>query len=332
MIHDPIVKTGPWGSLFLGKSGMRVSRLCLGTMTFGSQVQTVEAHRMMDLAFDRGIYFFDSANAYNAGEAERILGKWAKRKRNQIVISTKVRYQVGDDLFSVGLSRRTIRNEVENSLRRLKMESIDLLYLHQPDQHTDLDETIHVCDDLIHEGKVHSIGLSNFAAWQVAQIIERSAKLGTMRPWAYQVMYNLLVRNAESELIPCCQNYNVSLFAYNPLAAGLLTGKHKLDAFNIDGRFGVLPYYKDRYWHGEFFKAIEQLRIIAEEAECSMTALSYRWLIQNQQVAGIVIGASSFDQLRSNIDIMDHELSADILAKCDSVWRALSGPIPSYNR
>ncbi len=332
MIHDPKTVIGPFGGSYLGRSGQKVSRICMGTMTFGSQVSEKDAFVMLDAALDRGIFFFDTANAYNGGQSETILGKWIRDKRERVVVSTKVRYQVGVNELSVGLSRRTIVCEVENSLRRLNTDRIDLLYLHQPDDHTDPDETLAACDDLIRAGKVHLLGLSNYAAWQVAQLVDRASSLLRSRPWVYQLMYNLLVRNAEPELLPCCRNYDLSVFAYNPLAAGILTGKHDLRSPKSDGRFAVLPYYVDRYWHEAFFTAVDRLKQVAQSAGCSLIALAYRWLLNRPDIAGVVIGASSLGQLLSNFGQMEGGLSPDVLAEIDAVWKSLNNPIPPYHR
>ncbi len=332
MIHDPKAVTGPFGGVYLGRSGQKASRVCMGTMTFGSQVSDTEAFRMLDATLDRGVFFFDTANAYNGGQSETILGKWIRDKRDRVVVSTKVRYQVGTNDLSVGLSRRTIVREVENSLARLNTDCIDLLYLHQPDDHADPDETLAACDDLIRTGKVHLLGLSNFAAWQVAQFVERASSMMRSRPWVYQLMYNMLVRNAESELLPCCRNYHLSVFAYNPLAAGILTGKHDLRSPKNDGRFAVLPYYADRYWHEPFFNAVDRLKQIAREAGCPLVSLAFRWLLNRPDITGVVIGASSFEQLQYNFAQMEGGLTADVMAEIDAVWKSLNSPIPSYHR
>lgn len=333
MITDPKTEKGPFGTIKIGKTGQYVSRICMGTMTFGNQLDASEAHAILDFALERGLFYIDTANAYSGGESEKILGSWLKTHRQRVVISTKVRYQVGADLFSVGLSRRTIKTEVEQSLRRLQTDNIDILFLHQPDIDTSDEEILRSLEELIREGKIHHYGLSNFSSWQTMRL-DCCARINTMpRPALTQSMYNLLVRTIENELVPCCRDLGMTIYAYNPLAAGLLTGKYQLgDTIRKGGRFDILPYYQERYWKPEYFNAVEQLAVIAQAANRSIHGLALQFIIDSGNVDGLVIGASSLKQLKDNLDSIGEPLPGDVITLCDGIWDQLKGPSPSYYR
>ncbi|MDP7033979.1 MAG: aldo/keto reductase [Planctomycetota bacterium] len=333
MITDPERGHGPFSTVSLGQSGLHGSRLCLGTMTFGTQMDEGESHRVLDEAFDRGIRFFDTANVYGAGASERILGSWLRGHRDQVVVASKVRYEVAGSAFSVGLSRRAIKEQVEASLNRLEVDCLDILYFHQPDDETAIEESLHAVDDLVREGKVHLLGLSNYASWQVTESIWSAQQHGWVVPRVVQPMYNLLARGIEQELLPCTRHYQLGVVVYNPLAAGLLCGKHRFDLDpDSSGRFEVFPYYRDRYWHRELFNAVERLSDIAGEAGRSLLSLSLQWVLDRPGVSGVLLGVSSLDQLRQNLDAFGDPLSEDVLLACDEVWKGLRGPLPVYNR
>ncbi len=333
MITDPDLGKGPLRTVFLNRSGLRCSRVCLGTMTFGAQLGMKESHRLLDIAFDRGIFYFDTANAYSAGESEKILGAWSRSRRDKVVISTKVRYQVGDDPMSVGLSRRTILREVEQSLKRLNTDYIDILYLHQPDYATDILETLFAVNDLMRAGKVLTLGVSNFAAWQIVEAHWKAENAGLTPPLVVQPMYNLIARGIEQELLPCCTALNLAVYTYNPLAAGILTGKHDFSkGVTGKGRFTVFPYYVDRYWTEAGFKAVDQLKRIAENCNRSPVSLALQWALDRPGVTGIIIGASSEAQLVSNLDALGDPLDEQTLKACDEVWNQFHGPVAKYNR
>ncbi|MBN1354982.1 aldo/keto reductase [bacterium] len=333
MITDPQISHGPFGTVFLKRTGLRCSRICMGTMTFGAQLNEKESHVLLDMAFERGIFFFDTANAYSAGESEAILGKWAKQRRDRVVIGTKIRYQIGDDPMSVGLSRRTVRNEVEKSLRRLQTDYVDILYLHQPDYETDLEETLHAVHDLVREGKVHVLGLSNFAAWQLMKSHWIADRRSLTAPTIVQPIYNLVARSIEQELLPCCRDLNLSVYTYNPLAAGILSGKHSpVSGVQKGGRFDVFPYYQDRYWHESMFNALKELKDLAARCGRSLIGLSLNWLLHRPGITGIILGASRSGQLKENLDALGDPLPEEIQAACDTIWHHLKGKIPDYNR
>ncbi len=317
----------------LGRSGLKVSRLCIGTMTFGNQVDEQESIRMVNRALEEGINFFDTANVYNKGVSEEILGKALQGKRDDVVVATKVFNMMGPGPNDRGLSRKHIIKAVEESLRRLKMDYVDLYQLHGPDYATPLEETLATMDQLVHDGKTRYVGLSNYAAWQICHAFWICDRRNLAPIVSVQPMYNLLARGMEQELVPFCREFGLGTMVYNPLAGGLLTGKHKKGrppAKNT--RFDIIPTYQDRYWHDRMFDATEQLRCAAEKAGLSLIELSLRWLLAQPGVKSMILGASSMAQLEENLAASKGELPPDVCDACDEVWNELRGPIPTYNR
>jgi aryl-alcohol dehydrogenase-like predicted oxidoreductase len=317
----------------LGKCGLKVSRLCLGTMTFGDQADEAESVRMVKMALDAGITFYDTANSYNAGEAERILGKALAGKRDDVVVATKAFNPTGPGPNDRGLSARHLVRALDDSLRRLGMDHVDLYQLHQPDYTTPLAETLGAMDALVRAGKVRYVGTSNYASWQICQAMWICDKRNWAPVVSAQPMYNLLSRGIEPELLRCCREFGLGVMVYNPLAGGLLTGKHRKGAAPAAGtRFALKEMYRGRYWHERLFDAVEQLRAVADGAGISLIELSLRWLQAQPDVTCIILGASSTKQLSENLSACEGELTEDALKRCDEVWDDLRGPIPQYNR
>lgn len=317
----------------LGRSGLKVSRLCMGTMTFGDQADERESVRMVNRALDEGINFFDTADLYTNGAAEEVLGKALQGKRGEVVVATKVFNPMGPGPNDRGLSRRHILKAVDDSLRRLKMDYVDLYQLHQPDCTTPLEESLAAMDQLVREGKTRYVGVSNYAAWQICQAIW----ICDRRHWApvisVQPMYNLISRGIEQELLPLCREFDLGVMAYNPLAAGLLTGKHKKAQPPADNtRFALKEMYRDRYWHERLFDAAEQLKSAATQAGLSPIELSFQWLLAQEEVTCVILGASSMQQLEQNLAACRGTLPEGAAECCDAVWQELRGPIPYYNR
>ncbi len=318
----------------LGKTDLKVSRLALGTMTFGGQTQEAAAIRMVDLCLEHGINFFDTANSYNQGKSEIILGKALSGRRHQVVLATKVFHKMGDEPDDAGHKRPALRKAIDASLKRLGTDYVDLYYLHQPDWGTRIEETLAAMDELVREGKVRYPAVSNYAAWQVLQMLWQSENHGYIPPTVSQPMYNILARGLEQEYIAFCKEYGIAIVAYNPLAGGLLTGKHRLDSPPAPGtRFDGNKVYQDRYWHPAYFEAQQEIAAIAGKAGMSAPALALQWLLTQQAVDSILLGASSVEQLEENIKASSESpLSADILLECDAVWNKLRGVTPKYNR
>lgn len=318
----------------LKHTDLNVSRFALGTMTFGGQTDEATARRMVDVCLERGMNFFDTANVYTHGESETILGKALSGRRERAVIATKVRGKMGDAPDESGLSRVAIRKAIDASLRRLGTEYVDIYYLHQPDYDVPIMETMSAMNELVREGKVRYVAVSNYAAWQVAEIHCVCENHGFAAPHISQPIYNLLARGIEEEFLPFCKSFDISVIPYNPLAGGLLTGKQRTSGGPIAGtRFDKNQMYLDRYWHGDFFAAVEELEGVAREAGITLVELALRWLLAQPQVDSILIGASRVEQLEQNLAAAaGAPLDAATLERCDAVWKRLRGLTPKYNR
>ncbi|MGH2353565.1 MAG: aldo/keto reductase [Chloroflexota bacterium] len=316
-------------------TGALVSRISLGSFfTFGSQLTETDAIRMVHHAIDAGVNFIDTADIYGRGASETILGKALEGRRNGLVLASKVGNQVGEHkLRDIGLNRWHLMRGVEASLQRLRTDCLDVLYFHKPDYNTPLDESLAAADLLVRQGKVLYLGMSNFAAWQICQAQAIAERDRLTKPVLAQVVYNLIARSAEREFLPFCRDQRVGVTVYNPLAAGLLTGKHRADAPPATGtRFALNKEYYDRYWREANFDAVAQLVKIAAEAGMSPVALALRWLAAQPAVDSIVIGASSIAQLDENVAAWAGGLDQDTLEACDRVWQRLGGDTFQYNR
>ena len=322
-------------SMILAATDLEVSNACLGTMTFGAQVEESEAARMVDYALDRGLSFLDTANVYNQGLSEEIAGRILAGRRARVVLATKVRGNMhqGVDAYG-GLGRKAVRRAAEESLRRLSTDYIDIYYLHLPDYAVEITETLEVMDDLRGEGKVRWIGTSNYAAWQMAEITAISRERGYQAPVVAQPMYNVLARGIEQEYLAFTERYGVANVCYNPLAGGLLSGKHSLESGPLPGtRFDGNARYLKRFWHAEYFEAVATLREVAAELGTSLAELSLRWLCNRPGADCVILGASRFEHLEQNLEASQRgPLPDQVLAACDAVWERLRGPTPIYNR
>jgi aryl-alcohol dehydrogenase-like predicted oxidoreductase len=318
----------------LSKTGLKVSRLSFGTMTFGSQADAATAGRMVDRCLDAGINFFDTANVYNKGVAETILGNALAGRREKVILATKVRGKMGEGSDESGLSRAAIRKALDASLQRLRTDYVDVYYLHQPDYDIPIEETLAALDEVVRAGKVRFPAVSNYAAWQVCEIHCISERSGFKPPWISQPMYNLLARGLEEEYLPFAQRFGIAVVPYNPLAGGLLTGKHSQQRGPLTGsRFDGNKLYLDRYWHADDFAAVEELAGVAREAGLTLVELSLRWLLSQAQVDSVILGASRREQLEENLKACDGApLDENVLARCDAVWKRLRGVTPKYSR
>src|SRR6202789_1445206 len=269
----------------LGRTGLQVSRLCLGTMTFGLQSDESTAVAILDRAAEGGIDFLDTSDAYplggdlsTRGTTEEILGRWLQGKRDRFIVATKCFAPTGPAPFDAGNSRKHIMDAVDASLRRLQTDYIDLYQLHGYDRATPIDETLGALDDLVHSGKVRYVGCSNFLAYQVARALGRSEARDLARFDSVQPRYNLLFRQIERELLPLCAEEGVGVIPCNPIAGGLLSGKHDSSAPPPEGtRFTLgtaAGNYQDRYWHEREFATVEELRKLAEREDVPLVTLS----------------------------------------------------------
>ena len=314
-------------------TGLKVSGLCLGTMTFGGQTPADEAAAMVRFALDNGVNFIDTADIYpdaggrTGGASEEAVGKGIKGRRDQVILATKVRFPMGGGINDKGLTRRHIIRSVEASLKRLKTDYIDIYYMHLPDPDTPIEESLRAMDDLVRDGKIRYVGLSNYASWQVADALAAADKRNLVPPVITENVYNMLTRSIEEELVPCVKHHRLSLAVYNPLCGGLLTGKHHMsDGLTKGTRFTDDPAYAARYWNEDNFKAITRLEDIALKAGIPLIELAMRWVATHDYVTSIITGCSRMEQLEQNLHLLDRgPLSADIMEACDRGWKDLAG-------
>ena len=318
----------------LPHTDLKVSRVSFGTMTFGAQTEEAVALRMVDRCLEAGINFFDTANVYNQGRSETILGKALAGRRDKVVLATKVRGKMGEGPDESGLSPAAVRKALEASLKRLETDYVDVYYLHQPDYDTPIEETLAAMDEAVRAGRVRYPAVSNYAAWQVCEIHWRAEKNGCKPPYVSQPMYNLLARGIEEEYLPFCRRFGVAVIPYNPLAGGLLTGKQSRRQGPVSGtRFDSNQMYLDRYWHDDYFAAVEDLAGVARQAGKTLVELSFQGLLSQPVVDSIILGASRLEQLEENLKACEGgALDESTLARCDAVWKRLRGITPKYNR
>ena len=303
----------------LGKSGIKVSPLCLGTMMFGGATEENESIRIIHRAIDAGINFIDTANVYNGGEAERILGKAVQDRRDQVVIATKVRGAMGEGVNDQGLSRYHILNEVENSLRRLNTDHIDLYILHRPDYDTPLEESLRAVDDLIHQGKVRYVGCSNFYGYQLSDALWMADRLNLSSMVTVQPLYNIVNRDPEVELFPCCREHGIGAMIYSPLARGVLAGKY---LSNQPPPEGSRADRQDRRMlqtelRDQSFDVAQKLKPMADAHGKTLTQFSLNWVLANPIVTSAIVGPRTMDHLEDNLGCTGWDISQEALDEID---------------
>jgi aryl-alcohol dehydrogenase-like predicted oxidoreductase len=313
-----------------------LSQLVLGTMTFGDTVDVETARTMVDTALAAGITALDTANGYAAGRSEEMLGEILHGRRDAATIATKAGIYPGDAGEAPLLSARGLRSSLEASLRRLRTDHVDVYYLHQPDRSVPLEETVSALGELVAEGKVRAIGVSNFSAWQIGDVYTACDALGAPRPILAQQLYNLVARRVEAEYVEFATTKGLATIVYNPLGGGLLTGRHSFTESPAQGRFGdsaLATMYKDRYWNAETFAVIDALGAIAAQAGITLPELSLRWLLSKPVVSAVLLGGSKPTQLEANITAAQAgPLPDDVVAACDEAGLAIAGSMPGYNR
>jgi 1-deoxyxylulose-5-phosphate synthase len=316
----------------LGRTGLLVSELCLGTMTFGLQSDETTAEAILDRAAEGGITFIDTADSYplggnlsTVGRTEEILGTWLRGKRDRFIVATKCFSRTGPAPWQQGNSRKHIMEAVEASLRRLGTDYIDLYQLHGPDPGTPIDETLGALDDLVRSGKVRYVGCSNFLAYQTARALGRSEAKSVVRFDSVQPRYNLLFRQIERELLPLCVDEGIGVIPFNPLAGGMLSGKHDSSAPPPEGSRFTLGaaggMYQERYWHEQEFSTVEELRKIAAREGISLVTLSVAWVLAHPAVTAPIIGASRPEQLDESLAAAEYALPSAIKAELDELTR-----------
>jgi aryl-alcohol dehydrogenase (NADP+) len=306
-------------------------------MTFGDQVNEKEASDIIGKAVDMGVNFIDCANVYTGGNSERIVGKIIKPYRDKIILATKGGYPIDPEgnVNDSGASRRNLIRTLEESLHRLDTDYIDLFYLHHPIYDVPADEVYCTLSDFVRSGKVRYIGVSNMASWQLCEALWRNDLRSGISPAVTQNAYNLLTRGVENELVPFIEKYNLGMVAYNPVAAGLLTGKHKFETLTENTRFTLSmgKAYRDRYWNKENFDAVDKLKTLAADSGLSLIELAMSWVASRPFVNSIITGVSKTEHVESNIKAIEKApLPPEIMKFCDDLWTQLSGNRYKYNR
>ncbi|MBN2545824.1 MAG: aldo/keto reductase [Spirochaetes bacterium] len=313
----------------LGNTGVKVSNLTFGTMNFGKDADKNTSFKLFERCRDAGINMFDCANVYSKGEAEKILGECIKNCRDELIITTKVHFTAGDNINDRGSSRKHIFNQIDKSLKRLNTDYIDIYFLHGYDENTDLEETLRTMDDLVKNGKILYNGISNFSAWQIEKAIAVAQINNLNKIKCIQPMYNLVKRQAEVEILPMAKHENLAVFSYNPLGAGLLTGKYftEKEKSNPDIRINRDKKYTERY--GDEWMREVALRFFnfARENKYDPAALAIAWVMHNPAVTAPILGARNLEQLNSCLTSLDIKMTDDLYDKITSL--SIKPPSPT---
>jgi aryl-alcohol dehydrogenase-like predicted oxidoreductase len=311
-----------------GQTGLTVSRLILGTGTFGKQTDEQEAHRMLDEAAEAGINFIDTADVYppgaEAGGAEIIVGRWLSKRRAEFILGTKGGGKMGSAAWDAGSSRKHLLDAIDASLRRLNTDYVDLYQLHFDDPVTPIDEVVGAMDTIVRSGRARYIGVSNFLAYRLAKALGRQDTLKLTRFVSAQPRYNLLFREVERELFPLVQEEGLAVIPYNPLAGGLLSGKYTHDDTPETGRFSAElgwfgQTYQARYWHEREFETVARVQEIAKQHEMPTTTLSVAWTLANPAITSVILGASRVEQLTDTLAAVDYTLDSTLKTQLDEV-------------
>jgi aryl-alcohol dehydrogenase-like predicted oxidoreductase len=312
-----------------GPTGLKVSRLCLGTMTFGLQCDEAASFAILDTAADAGITFIDTADVYplggtleTVGRTEEIIGKWLRGRREQFVLATKCSGKSGPAAWQQGTSRKHVLASIDASLGRLGTDYVDLYQVHHFDDTVSVDETIDAFNAVLKAGKARYIGVSNYHAYRIARALGRAEALGLAKFVSVQPRYNLLFRELERELFPLCAEEGLAVIPYNPLAGGMLTGKHKRGAPPEGSRFTLgtaAKNYTERYWKEREFETVERFIGLAQEAGIAPATLALAWVLANPVITAPIIGASRADQLAASVAALDVRLDSALKAKLDAL-------------
>jgi aryl-alcohol dehydrogenase-like predicted oxidoreductase len=306
----------------LGRSGLRVSEICLGTMSFGTLIDEKQSQEIVDLAFEAGINFFDTADGYGKGRAEEILGKALQGRRQEAVVATKFFNPMGPGPNDSGMSRVHIMNAIEDSLRRLQMDHVDIYYIHHTDVQTPMEEMLRTLDDLVHQGKVRYIACSNYAAWRLCEALAISEANGLARFECYQPQYSLVVRDIEQELVPLCEYKGLGIVAWGPLASGYLTGKYRPGQRKVPGTRSESGWA----WHERFFasnadETLAALLEVAEDLNKTPAQVALRWVLEQPAVTATIVGVRTLDHLRDNAGATGWRLEGEALGRLNEVSR-----------
>jgi aryl-alcohol dehydrogenase-like predicted oxidoreductase len=317
----------------LGRTGLEVPALCLGTMTFGLQVDEPGSHRILDYAFEQGLRFLDTADAYplggsleTIGDTEQIIGRWMHERGNRdaLLVATKCWAPTRRGPNSFGLSRQHIIESVEASLKRLQTDYIDLYQSHAFDPNVPIEETLRAFDDLLRSGKVRYVGCSNYPAWRLGEALGAADRLGISRYASVQPRYNILYRDIETELLPLCRDQGVGVLVYNPLAGGMLSGKYQVGEPPQDNtRFTLgtaAERYQQRYWDDVQLAAVQSLQQLVEARNLNLVSVAVAWVVQQPGISSAIIGASRAEQLDANIKALNVTFDDELRDACEALW------------
>jgi len=309
----------------LGNSGLEVSTVGLGTNNFGRRLDFDGTQKVIDACLDQGVTFIDTANVYSAGQSEEYIGKALGSRRNQIVLTTKASGAMGEGPNRKGNSRKHLTEEIEASLTRLNTDYMDLFQVHFPDRSVPIEETLRALDDLVRQGKILYVGVSNFSAWETAEAVLTSRNFGLSPVISLQSDYSLLQRGVEKEIIPFCTAFNIGMIPYYPLASGFLTGKYKRGEALPDGtRLAGMPDgpYRNRFLNEGNFEVLEVLEDFAQQRGHTVLELAIGWLNSQPQVASVISGATKAEQVEQNAKAADWTLSESDLQDLETALKA----------
>lgn len=313
----------------LGKTGVKVSQLCYGTMSFGGDADKAESKKMYQACRDAGINFFDCANAYNGGVSEQILGECIASERDQVVITSKCFNPTSDDINDRGSNRRHVTRAVEASLKRLNTDRLDVLFMHQWDENTPIEEILRGLEDLVRDGKVLYLGASNYAAWQVAKSLGISEKRSWSRFEVLQPMYNLVKRQVEVEILPLAQAEQIGVISYSPVGGGLLSGKYGTDKRPNEGRLVSNKMYTSRYSEAWAFDTAADFTELANNKGIHPVSLAVAWVAANPAITCPIIGSRSVEQLQPSLESVNVDMTAELYAEITALSRT---PPPATDR
>lgn len=303
----------------LGRTGVQVSSLCFGTMSFGGPADEETSAAMFRRCRDVGINFFDTANVYNGGRSEEILGKLMAGARDEIVLTSKVCFPMNEEINARGLSRRHIMLSVEASLKRLGTDRLDLYFAHTYDPKTPIDETLRALDDLVHQGKILYPGVSNWAAWQIAKSLGYSERAGLARSECIQPMYNLVKRQAEVEILPLAASEQIGVICYSPLGGGLLSGKYGVDRRPDQGRLVENSMYVRRYGAPEYYEIADRFSTYAADHGLHPATLAVAWVMSHPAITAPIIGARNVEQLEPSLAAHEVQMTAELRAEISAL-------------
>jgi aryl-alcohol dehydrogenase (NADP+) len=313
-----------------GRTGLQVSRLCLGTMTFGLQCDEKSSHAILDAAAEAGITFLDTADVYplggkleDAGRTEEIVGKWLRGRREKFVLATKCSGRMGPAPWQQGTSRKHVLSAIDASLKRLGTDYVDLYQVHHFDAATPVDETVAAFDAVVKSGRARYVGVSNYHAYRVARALGRAEALGRAKLVSVQPRYSLLFRQIERELLPLCEEEGLAVMPYNPLAGGLLTGKHRRAAPPAEGSRFTLgtagKMYSERYWQEREFDTVDAFVALAKEHGIAPATLAIAWVLAHPAVTTPIVGASKPEQLAASVAAAEYSLDPKLKQRLDQL-------------